>query len=61
MTVHGLRPEFQPSNLTSAQAPKESTTPEVIKATAGEHEGIPSVNAKSSELTGLGQALDIQA
>ena len=61
MTVHGLRPEFQPSNLSSAQASQESKAPEVIKASGGEHEGIPSVHAKSSELTGLGQALDIQA
>ncbi len=63
MTVHGLRPEFQPSSLASGQASAHTTqeAPKEVKASTGEHEGIPSLHAKPAELTGLGQGLDIQA
>ena len=63
MTVHGLRPEFQPSNLASTQTSANTTQEPLkeVKASTGEHEGIPSLHAKPADLTGLGQGLDIQA
>ena len=61
MTVHGLRPEFQPSNFAENTKSTQTKAPQEVKTTSGEHEGIPSVNAKASEVTGLGQSLDIQA
>ena len=60
MTVHGLRPEFQVENLKTATKTQKEETPEVIKPSTGEHEGIPSLH-NTSALTGLGQSLDIKS
>jgi len=57
MTVHGLRPEFQPSNL-SAENQTQNKKPEVIKPSTGEHEGIPSIHKKNIDTTYLGQNFD---
>ena len=58
MTIHGLRPEFQPSNFEGAKKEANIKLPEVIKPSTGEHEGIPSIHKKGSALTGLGQIID---
>jgi len=58
MTIHGLRPEFQPSNFEGAKKDVGIKLPDVIKPSTGEHEGIPSIHKKSSDITGLGQNID---
>jgi len=60
MTVHGLRPEFQPSNFAKQEEQLAEAKVVEILQTTGEHEGVASVH-KASGLTGLGQSVDIKS
>ena len=62
MTVHGLKPEFQPSNFSKVENNTQTEkAPEVIRPSTGEHEDVKAVSGNSSAITGLGTRVDIKS